>query len=334
MRQLCISSFQDWTRTALNWSIQGLIDHVGIGNVSTEHLLEQLKATLHLSQSVATAWSDGATLDCTIAYKIMLCQWDQALWGVSSLVSQDEWEFLRTAPFVASSLFDDIPNKLQLWDKVARRQRDNVLYRGSTPFAIGKRVLLHKRSAPTTSVPWRHASMSLSSSRTHLFLASGDVVQDVTLTNLEDDDTGHDYLCPRTRAPVSPTVARPLTLFVYKKGWSSVVPVLWCLETKEMQQFDLRCSGSRFPSSVPSTPHDGWLICFCRQGLYHEAHSHPIFDTVHATNYVVEVVRDTATPGCYCHLFLVPKKSGGWRPLIDLSFLNLFQVTPTPTSII
>ena len=41
-------------------------------------------------------------------------------------------------------------------------------------------------------------------------LSVGDVVQDITLTNLEDDDTGRDYLCPRTQAPASPTVARPL----------------------------------------------------------------------------------------------------------------------------
>ena len=75
MRQLCISSFQDWTGSALNRSTPGLIDHVGIGNVSTEHLLEQLKATLQLSLSVATAWSDGATLD----YNILLHQRDQAL---------------------------------------------------------------------------------------------------------------------------------------------------------------------------------------------------------------------------------------------------------------
>ena len=52
-QRLCIS-FQDWTGAALNRSIQGLIDHVDIGSVSTEQLLEQLKATLQLSQSVAT----------------------------------------------------------------------------------------------------------------------------------------------------------------------------------------------------------------------------------------------------------------------------------------
>jgi len=122
-RRLC-TSFQDWTGAALNQSIQGLIDHVGIGNVFTEQLLEQLKTTLQLSQSVATAWSDGATLDCTIAYNILLHQRDQALRGVSRLVSQEERERFRTAPFGSSSLFDELATKLQLRDKVASRQRD------------------------------------------------------------------------------------------------------------------------------------------------------------------------------------------------------------------
>ena len=47
------------------------------------------------------------------------------------------------------------------------------------------------------------------------------------------------------------------------------------------------------------------------------------------TKNVVEVVRDTVSPRFFCHLFLVLKKSGGWRPVIDLTFLNFFQVTPT-----
>ena len=67
-RRLCISSFQDWMGAALNRAIQGLIDHVNIGSVSREQLLEQLKVTLQLSQSVATGWSNGATLNCAIAY--------------------------------------------------------------------------------------------------------------------------------------------------------------------------------------------------------------------------------------------------------------------------
>ena len=123
---LCISSFQDWTGAALNRSIKGLIDHVDIGSVSTEQLLEQLKATLQLSQSVATAWYDGATLDCAIAYNILLHQQDRALWGVSPLVPLEERERLRTAPFGASLLFDELATKLQR-DKVASWQRDYTL---------------------------------------------------------------------------------------------------------------------------------------------------------------------------------------------------------------
>ena len=72
-----------------------------------------------------------------------------------------------------------------------------------------------------------------------------------------------------------------------------------------MQRVGVQCSGSPCPSSVPRvSPHDGRPICVYRQGLYREAHSPPVTDTVHATNKVVEVVCDTTSPGCYSHFFL------------------------------
>ena len=33
---------------------------------------------------------------------------------------------------------------------------------------------------------------------------------------------------------------------------------------------------------------------------------------------------DPATPGFYSHIFVVPKKTGGFRPVIDLKALNQF----------
>ena len=84
----------------MNRSIQGLIDHVSMKNVPAESLLEQLRAALQLSQSVA--WSDVAALDCSMAFNILLHQWDQALWDASPFLSQDEKESLRTAPFGSS----------------------------------------------------------------------------------------------------------------------------------------------------------------------------------------------------------------------------------------
>jgi len=37
----------------------------------------------------------------------------------------------------------------------------------------------------------------------------------------------------------------------------------------------------------------------------------------------IEEVKDPSSPGFYSRLFVVPKKTGGWRPIIDLSVLNL-----------
>ena len=38
----------------------------------------------------------------------------------------------------------------------------------------------------------------------------------------------------------------------------------------------------------------------------------------------VEVVQNPSSPGFYGRLFVVPKSSGGWRPVLDLSVLNLY----------
>ena len=216
-RRLCISSFQNWTGAALNRSIQGLIDHVAIGSVSTKQLLEQLKATLQLSQSVATAWSDGAILDCAIAYNILLHQRDQALRGVSPLVSPEERERLRTTPFGASCL-RYYSTSSQLSYSCGTRWpvgNETMPYTGARHLLPPvKHVLLHigqHRLDPRNDgrlLCQCHCRSHVSSP----FRPLEDVVQDVPFANEEDDDTGQDYLCPRTRAPVSPIVTRPSTL--------------------------------------------------------------------------------------------------------------------------
>ena len=43
----------------------------------------------------------------------------------------------------------------------------------------------------------------------------------------------------------------------------------------------------------------------------------------------LEEVTDHNSQGFYSRMFLVPKKTGGWRPIIDLSVLNTYVKTPT-----
>ena len=43
----------------------------------------------------------------------------------------------------------------------------------------------------------------------------------------------------------------------------------------------------------------------------------------------VERVQDPHSPGFYSRLFLVQKKSGSWRPVIDLKMFNTFLLKPT-----
>ena len=45
-------------------------------------------------------------------------------------------------------------------------------------------------------------------------------------------------------------------------------------------------------------------------------------------NKAIKIIRTASTPGFYCRLFLVPKKSGGRRPVIDLALLNTFLKIP------
>ena len=123
------------------------------------------------------------------------------------VVSVEEREHLRTAPFGAYSLFNELATKLQLRDKTASQQRDYSLYRVSAPFTVGIHVLLHigqHRLDPCNYgrlLCQRHCRSHVSSP----FWPLEDMVQDIPFTNEEDDDTW-------TRALFSPIVTRPSTL--------------------------------------------------------------------------------------------------------------------------
>ena len=45
--------------------------------------------------------------------------------------------------------------------------------------------------------------------------------------------------------------------------------------------------------------------------------------------HAIEVVENTSSPGFYSRIFLVPKRGGGIRPVIDLSVLNGYLIRET-----
>jgi hypothetical protein len=51
-------------------------------------------------------------------------------------------------------------------------------------------------------------------------------------------------------------------------------------------------------------------------------------DPAHLDKGAVSVVKDHSSPGFCSHIFLVPKKSGEWQLIIDLSHLNRFLRVP------
>lgn len=63
------------------------------------------------------------------------------------------------------------------------------------------------------------------------------------------------------------------------------------------------------------------------------SHNHPLFQELQAqvqkllTKQAIEPVLDNS-PGFYSRLFLAPKKTGDWRPVIDLSTLNRYITAP------
>ena len=93
---------------------------------------------------MATAWSDGAELDCSMAFNILLHQRERALLDASPHLSQVEKESLRTVPFGSPLLFDDLLTKLHLLEKVVEWQRENA----SASFPVSR------HSQPSPSSRW------------------------------------------------------------------------------------------------------------------------------------------------------------------------------------
>ena len=157
---------------------------------------------------MATAWYDGAILDCAIAYNILLHQQDQALRGVSPHVPLEERERLRTlglGHYLTSS---------QLSYSCGTRWpvgNETVPYRGAWHLLPSvKHVLLH---IGQHQLDQRNDGRLLRQCHCHSHVSSPFwPLEVVPFTNEDDDDTGQDYLCPKNRAPVSPIVTRPSTL--------------------------------------------------------------------------------------------------------------------------
>ena len=96
-----------------------------------------------------------------------------------------------------------------------------------------------------------------------------------------------------------------------------------------MQRMGVQSSGNPFPAMFQGVcSQDMYPFTICGRGPLLKMKA--LSALVHKMwrNEAIKMIRTASSPGFYSRLFLVPKTSGGWRPVIDISLLNTFLEIP------
>jgi len=105
----------------------------------------------------------------------------------------------------------------------------------------------------------------------------------------------------------------------FLEAWQQITDDQWVLEVIS-EGLPLVFKGKLPPLSAVPKP-----VVLPRNQIKRQA----LLDAVQDLEAKAAVVRcQTIEPAFFAHLFVVPKKNGGWRPVIDLSVLNRFLTVP------
>ena len=96
-----------------------------------------------------------------------------------------------------------------------------------------------------------------------------------------------------------------------------------------MQRMGVQSSGNLFPATFQGVcSQDMYPFTIFGQGPPLEEEGIISLSPQNERNEAIKITCSASSPGFYSHLFLIPKTSGGRRPVIDLSLLNTFLEIP------
>ncbi len=289
-----------------------------------------------LLQSAAKATRDILGTALTASTDILLWRRDAAL-SSSSLLAGPSREALRAAPLSSSTLLGGLCEKASQED-VAARQR--VFLTRQTSFGASSSSKKKSFKAPSRS-GGRYRQPQVRPQRLGLwgrgmspsfnllvlrplhirYAAEGPVAPGeealvslpVGLAGGGDRETGG-ALClgVRPTSPVSAPVGGRISRF--PQQWGEITNSKWVLD---IIRRGYRIPFREEPPSLTCTPPQ-WVPY--RDVAKREALASEVSSLL-AKN-AIEEVRDVGSPGFYSHLFVVPKRNGKLRPVLDLSALN------------
>ena len=347
---LHISSHSDWFLATAHSLLDSLAKRLeSKEEVDRASLLSTLRGSTDLLASVAKAYEDRLVQDTYLFWSMHVLRRDSYLSSLSFSPDPEVLSGLRAAPVCRSSKTEDLESYAQLCrgmasslesaaQEVREKRRDDVLFKapilpprqGQKNIKKGKHQVkgTEKKSVESTSSsqPFRsplasaypqQQQVSFKGKKT---LVPGEKAKSHTNVSvpLEVSLPLHRDLLPGSSSQLNDLNAIGARLNAFWRVWEQEGASPWIVSILR-KGFSLRfkelppLSSRPLPFSLP-------VSLLRRQALHAE-----ILEMIEKG--AVEQAQDSS-PGFYSRVFVVPKTSGGWRPVIDLSALNKFLVVP------